>query len=403
MTQSAEPYKIHVTEDVLVDVDRRLSEMRWPDDPGNEDWSYGVNASYLKSLVGYWRHEFQWRDVEQRINSFENFKTSIDGVPIHFIRSKGEGPAPIPLIITHGWPWSFWDLQKVIEPLARPSAFGGNATDSFDVIVPSLPGYGFSGPPPRAGLTFWHIADLWHRLMTEVLGYQRYATSGGDWGALVSSQLGHKYAGSLYGVHLMHPMLLNQFNTSRPWDVTDRALDRGRVAPPINTKFVSHFAVQVLGPQTLAYGLTDSPVGLLAWMLERWRSWGDGNGNPEKVFTREHMIATAMIYWVTGTVGSSMRAYADAARYPWQQSHNRTPVVEAPTGITFLGGENPSGVTTENRAAAFKAGPRASFFNAVYLNAHPSGGHFGYYENPSAVAHDLREMFRPMRQATLAK
>src|SRR6202012_6203802 len=213
----------------------------------------------------------------------------------------------------------------------------------------------------------------------------------------VSSQLGHKYADCLYGVHLMHPMLLDQFNSDRPWDVTARSWDTGQKPPAGSTKFAAHFAVHVLDPQTLAYALADSPVGLLAWLLERWRAWGDSHGDPERVFSKEHMIATAMIYWVTGTAGSSMRAYADAARYPWTPSHNREPVVEAPTGITFLGGENPAGVSTEQRVAIFKSGPTARFFNTVYAQAHETGGHFGYYENPSAVIHDLREMFRPMR------
>ena len=397
MAQQLVPFRIDVPQSELDDLAARLERTLWPDDPGNADWSYGVNSDYLRGLVGYWREEFDWRAAEARINAFPNFKAVIDDVPIHFIHRKGIGPAPVPLIMTHGWPWTFWDMHKVIDPLADPGAFGDDPADAFDVIVPSLPGYGFSGPPPRAGVNFWQTADLWHRLMTKVLGYPRYAASGGDWGALVSSQLGHKYAGSLYGVHLMHPMLLNQFNTTRPWDVTFRAWDVNQPAPASILKFVPHFTVQVLDPQTLAYALSDSPVGLLAWLLERWRTWGESRGDPENVFPREHMITSVMIYWVTRTAGSSMRAYADAARYPWQPSHDRKPIVQAPTGITFLGGEDPPGVSTEQRVAMFKAGPRAAAFNAVYLNAHPTGGHFGYYENPEAVIHDLRAMFRTLR------
>jgi pimeloyl-ACP methyl ester carboxylesterase len=332
------------------------------------------------------------------MNAFPNFMAIIDGVRVHYIYRKGNGPNPIPVIMTHGWPWTYWDMRKVIDPLADPEKFGGRPEDAFDVVVPSLPGYGFSGPPQHAGLSFWRVADLWEKLMVKVLGYSRYAASGGDWGALISSQLGHKYPESLFGVHLMHPMLLDQFNTDRPWDVTARAWDTGQKPPPANTKFVSHFAVQVLHPQTLAYALGDSPVGLLAWLLERWRSWGDSHGNPENVFSKDHMITSAMIYWLTGTAGSSMRAYADAARYPWEPSHAHHPVVQTPTGITFLGGENPPGVSTSQRVDVFKNGSRASFFNTVYLQAHDTGGHFGYYENPDAVIHDLREMFRPLRQ-----
>jgi microsomal epoxide hydrolase len=391
-------YIVKISDAVLEDLKQRLERTRWPDDPGNDDWAYGVNLGYLKSLAAYWRDEFDWRAVERRMNSFRNFRINIEGIDIHFIHERGNGARPIPLILTHGWPWSFWDMEKIIRPLTDPAAFGGDPADAFDVIVPSLPGYGFSGPPPRAGINFSYTADLWHRLMTEELGYGKYAASGGDWGALVSSQLGHKYPDHLHGIHLMHPMLLDQFNSERPWDVTARAWDTGTSRPPANTlKFVSHFAVHVLDPQTLAYGLMDSPVGLLAWLLERWRAWGDGGGDPERIYSREHMITTAMLYWTTGTAGSSMRAYADAARNPWKPAHDRVPVVQAPTGITFLGGENPPGVSTERRVEMFNSGPRAGFFNTVYLNAHENGGHFGYFENPEAVLFDIRTMFRSRR------
>lgn len=394
---SIEPFTVHVSDMALAALADRLERTVWPDDPGNEDWRYGVNATYLRGLVDYWRAGFDWRRVEAVINAFPNYLATIDGVPIHFIHRRGVGPNPVPIILTHGWPWTFWDMHRVIEPLADPEAHGGDPADAFHVIVPSLPGYGFSGPVPHAGMNFWKTADLWHLLMTEGLDYERYAASGGDWGALVSSQLGHKYAASLHGIHLLHPMLLDQFNSPRPWDVTARTWDQGQPVPASMLKFASHFAVQVLDPQTLAYALADSPVGTLAWLLERWRNWGDGGGDPERVFSREHMIANAMIYWITGTVGSSMRAYADAAHDPWQPSHDRTPIVEAPTAITFLGGENPPGVGTADRVALFQNGPRASAFNAVYLRAHESGGHFGYYENPHAVIGDLRAMFRNCR------
>jgi len=396
-TPQPAPFNVAVPQHVLDELMRRVHATEWPDDPGNEDWGYGVNAEYLRGLVDHWKHGFDWRAVERRINAFANYRVELDGVPVHFIHRKGVGPAPVPLVLTHGWPWSFWDMHKVIEPLADPAAHGGDPADAFDVVVTSLPGHGFSGPVPRAGVNFWKTADLWQQLMTEVLGYPRYAASGGDWGALVSSQLGHKYADNLYGVHLTHPMLLDQFDSDRPWDVMGRAWDSGQKPPAGAVKFASHFAVQVLDPQTLAYALADSPVGLLAWLLERWRSWGDGQGDPEKVFSRDHMLATATIYWVTGTAGSSMRAYADAARHLWTPSHDRKPVVQAPTGITFLGGENPPGVSTAQRAEVFRAGPRAQFFNTVYLNAHAKGGHFGYYENPEAVVHDLRAMFHTLR------
>lgn len=404
MTSHLVPLHVHVPDDALKDLSERLAATRWPDDPDNEDWSYGVEERYLRHLAEYWQNSFDWPAAELRINAFDNWLVEFDGIPVHYLHVSGKGPAPIPLILTHGWPWSFWDMERVISPLSDPAAHGGDPADAFELIVPSLPGYGFSGRVPRAGLAFWEVADLWHRLMTKVLGHARYAASGGDWGALIASQLGHKYAASLYGVHLMHPMLLDQFGTVMPWNVAARAWDAGAKVPASVTKFAAHFAVHVLDPQTLAYALNDSPAGLLAWLLERWRAWGDTRdeadrvtGDVERVFPREHMLANATIYWATGTIGSSMRAYADAARHPWVPSHSRQPAVEAPTGITFLGGENPPGVATSDRVRLFREGPRASFFNTVYLNAHERGGHFGYFENPQAVVHDLRSMFRPLR------
>ncbi|MBW4331408.1 epoxide hydrolase 1 [Stakelama sp. CBK3Z-3] len=406
MTDSPSPVRhtVHVPESTLTDLAARVRATRWPDDPGNADWSYGVQADYLRGLARIWSEEFDWRAVEARINAYPNWIVEIDGIPIHYLHVRGKGPSPTPLILTHGWPWSFWDMARVIGPLSDPEAFGGDPADAFDLVIPSLPGYGFSGPVPRAGLTFWQIADLWHRLMHDVLGYSRYGASGGDWGALIASQLGHKYADTLIGAHLMHPMLLDQFGGKMPWNVAARAWDSGAAVPPGVTKFAAHFAVHVLDPQTLAYALNDSPVGLLAWLLERWRAWGDTRdetgrvtGDPERVFPTEHMLANATIYWASGTAGSSMRAYADAARAPWAPSHDRHPVVEAPVGISFLGGENPAGVATADRVKLFQNGPRADFFNTVFLNAHERGGHFGYYENPSAVVDDLRIMFRQLR------
>jgi len=396
-------FTIALPDSLLADLKERLKRTVWPDDPDNDDWKYGVNAAYLRNLVEYWINNYSWRAVEENINRYPQYKVTIDNVPVHFLYKKGAGHNSIPLVLTHGWPWSFWDMRKVIDALAEPEAHGANASDAFDVIVPSVPGYGFSTPAP-AGINFWKTADLWHTLMTGILGYERYAASGGDWGALITSQLGHKYSDSLYGIHLMHTMALDQFNKERPWDVTESHKTAENTPPEIRKQslermkiFVSHYAVHMLDPQTIAYGLQDSPVGLLAWLLERWRSWGDHNIKADSPFSPEDMITNAMLYWATGTVASSMRFYSDGARYPWQPSHTRTPLIPAPTGITFLGGENPTGVTTDQRVEAFKNGPKAPLYNLHYTNAHPKGGHYGYYENPEAVIHDIRETFRELR------
>jgi pimeloyl-ACP methyl ester carboxylesterase len=396
-------FNIHIPEDELSDLKNRLKNTRWPPRAEGSSWDYGVNQNYLRELVEYWINAYNWRGIEEQINRFTQYRIPVDGVPVHFIYQRGKGSNPIPLILTHGWPWSFWDIHKIIGPLTDPAAFGASENDAFDVVVPSLPGYGFSGTV--AGMNFWKTADLWHKLMVGVFGYKRYAASGGDWGALVTSQLGHKYAASLFGIHLLHTMGLDQFNRERPWDVfaghktaentpmeiRQQSLERMKI-------FASHYAVHILDPQTIAYGLQDSPLGLLAWLLERWRSWSQTiDGDVETVFPKEHMITNAMLYWITGTVDSSMRFYADSVRYPWQPVHGRTPVIEAPAGITFLGGENPAGVSTAQRIDAFRKGPKFKNYNIHYLNAHEKGGHFGYYENPDAIVGDIRATFRDLR------
>ena len=260
------PFTISVPESTLIDLRERLGRVRWPNDFANENWEYGANAAYLKELVAYWRDEYDWRTHEQAMNAFSHYKVTIESVPIHFIHEPGKGPKPMPLILTHGWPWTFWDLRKVIRPLADPAAFGGDPADAFDVVVPSLPGYGFSTPLTTPGINFWRTADLWATLMHDVLGYKKFAAQGGDWGALVTSQLGHKYPQSLFGIHLNLAVALD-FITRRQLpaeseygpDEKQWIARMKETAPTIS----SHLAVQTADPQTLAYGMHDSPVSLV--------------------------------------------------------------------------------------------------------------------------------------------
>jgi len=253
-------------------------------------------------------------------------------------------------------------------------------------------------------MNFWKIADLFHRLMTETLGNSRYAAGGSDMGALVTGQLGHKYEESLYGVYLARGLRLDFFSGERPWDVTGGRVVRKGVSPAIRRgilayqhRFAAHVAVHVLDSETEAYGLTDSPVGMLAWILHRWRNWSESHGDVESVFPRDHILTNATIWWVTNSIRTSMRTYANAARYPWTPSHDRKPPVGTPVGMTFLGYENPPGVTTEQRVEAFAKSPDAAWFNSVFLNAHEKGGHFAPFENPEAVVSDIRRTFRALR------
>ncbi|MFC0216036.1 epoxide hydrolase family protein [Paenibacillus chartarius] len=400
-----EPRPIFVPDEVLVDLRHRLQSTRWPLDAGNEDWFYGVNRNYLEGLVDEWINDFDWRKAEQAINAYEHYHVEVSGVPVHFMYKPGKGPSPIPLILSHGWPWTFWHWSKVIDPLADPAAFGGDPTEAFDVIVPSLPGFGFSSPlPNHPDMNFWKIADLWHTLMTDILGYPKYAAAGCDVGALVTGQLGHKYPDELYAIHIGSAQKLNLFNGERAWDLTGGRPLPDNLPEHIRTKiieldrrFASHLAVHTLDPGTLAYGLSDSPVGMLAWILERWARWSDNNGNIEHVFSKNDLLTHATIYWVTNTIETSMRVYANNNRYPWTPVHDRSPVIEAPTGITFVGYENPPGVTTDARVQHFLESDRAAWYNHVNITAHEQGGHFIPWEIPDEWVGDLRRTFRGYR------
>ncbi|WP_369230250.1 epoxide hydrolase family protein [Streptomyces sp. R21] len=400
-----EPTPIHVDDSVLDDLRARLRLTRLPADAGNEDGYYGVRSAYLRELVDHWLHHYDWRKAEAAINRYEHYRVSVDGVPVHFMRRPGVGPAPVPLILSHGWPWTFWHWSKVIDPLADPAAFGGDPADAFDVIVPSLPGFGFSTPlPDHPDMNFWKVADLWHTLMTEVLGHEKYAAAGCDVGALVTGQLGHKYADELHAIHIGSGLRLDFFNGDRAWDFSGgRPIPEGlpervhRQVLEFDRRFAVHLAAHMLGSSTLAPALSDSPVGLLAWILERWTNWSDSHGDIETVFSKDDLLTHAMIFWVNNAIGTSMRYYANANRYPWSPSHDRHPIVEAPTGITFVGHENPPGVTTDQRVQNFLDSDRAAWYRHVNLTAHPEGGHFIPWELPDGWVADLRRTFRTRR------
>ncbi len=383
-----EPFTIDVPDAVLEDLQRRLEITRWPEDFANDDWRYGVNTAYLKELVDYWREGYDWRLREELMNRFSHFRTEIDRMPIHFIHEKGKGPKPMPLIMSHGWPWSFWDYEKIIEPLADPAAYGGDPADAFDVIVPSLPGYGFSTPLRKTGVNFRNTADVWIALMDK-LGYRRFAVQGGDWGSFISAQLGHKYPERTIGVHIHTPSPLD-FLTMRGRDESDFS----EVEKPQLEK-MRRFAAEEIGymmlqktkPQTPAIALNDSPAGLLGWIVEKRRRWSDCGGDVESRFSKDELIDTAMIYWVTGSFHTSARYYYEAANDPWRPSHDRTPVVESPTALAIMPGE----ITYPPRKWAER------YYNLKQWTEFDSGGHFAVFEEPEAMATDIRKFFAPLR------
>ncbi|MGE0385541.1 MAG: epoxide hydrolase family protein [Gammaproteobacteria bacterium] len=365
---------VHIDDSDLLALRARLRATQWAPEYANEDWRYGTYGAYLRELVDYWIDGYDWRAQEAAINAFEHRRVDIDGIPIHFIREPGRGDRPVPLVLTHGWPWTFWDMHRVIGPLADPAAHGGDPADAFDVIVPSLPGYGFSSPLRQTGVNFHRTADLWVKLMREVLGYGRFAAQGGDWGAFVTGELGHRHADKLIGIHLTNMIPLDVFSGATPYNIARR-------------RSASHVAVHMLDPQTLSWALHDSPVGLAAWLLERRRAWGDCNGDVETRFSKDHLITTTMIYWHTRTFATSIRYYAEAMDHPWKPAHARTPVVEAPTGLSFFEPDSGPGPTDWQRG----------YFNIHYTRSHPRGGHFAPMEEPEALVEDIRATFRSLR------
>jgi hypothetical protein len=405
VSKGAPSFEISIPPDRLENLRSRLAGTRWPTDIDPVDRYYGTDLTYMSELVTHWLNCFDWAAAEAELNTFAHYRAVVDGVPIHFIRERGVGPAPIPLILSHGWPWSFWDWRKVIRPLADPASYGADPGDAFDVVVPSLPGFAFSAPTGRTDLNFWKIADLLHVLMTRVLGFDRYAAGGCDYGALVSGQLGHKYADRLYGLWLGDALRLDLWQRSAPWAPSGRpappdgAAHRSRGAASSRAdRYTSHIAVHMLDPQNISYALADSPVGMLSWLLRRWTEWSDCDGDVETVFPRSHLLTNATVWWATETITSSIRVYSNTLRYQWTPSHQRRPTIEAPAGITFLGGENSPGISTAERVQAFQDSPgREDWFNCAFLNAHERGGHFAPWENPAAVIHDIRATFRGLR------
>jgi pimeloyl-ACP methyl ester carboxylesterase len=391
LPNSVEPFTVTVPDTVLEDLRRRLENVRWPDDVGNEDWRYGAQRDYLEELVAYWLESYDWRAEERRINSYANFKTTIDDVPIHFIYERGKGPDPIPLILSHGWPWTFWDFEELIGPLTDPERHGGDPADSFDVIVPSLPGFGFSTPLRKTGVNFMTTADLWVKLMRDVLGYDRFAAQGGDWGQLVTSQLGHKYPEHLLGIHLNLSLPLDFFVATLPeeGDYAEEEREYYHHTQRRMAKAISHIQVQSIDPQNLAYGLHDSPVGLLAWLLDRRRFWSDSNGDVESRFSKDSLITTAMLYWVNESLVSSLRFYYEAAHEPWEPVDDGSrPVVKAPTAMAVF----PQELIIMPRAWM------EDYYDLQQLTYMDAGGHFAPAEEPEALTEDVRRFFRRFRQ-----
>lgn len=385
----AKPFEIAIPQADLDDMLTRLRHTRWAHEFGNDDWAYGVNRAWLQDLVSYWASEYCWRQQEALMNSYPQFMATVDGIPIHFIHVRGNGLDPRPLILSHGWPWTFWDWHKVIGPLTDPAAHGGDPADAFDVVIPSLPGAGFSVPLTTTGLGARRIADLWHTLMTDVLGYRRFCAGGGDWGSTVTGELGHGYPDDVVGVWLTLPNLPGV----ALWDITrdDFAPDEQWMwqrNEEVRGTIVSHSTVHRTDPQTIAYALADSPAGTAAYILGRRRDWSDNDGDVFSVFDRDFLCTTASIYWLTGSIASSMRIYKEhyTGGRPPAPRHDRRPAIEVPTAFAVF----PKELLLLPRAVAARA------TNLRRWQVQPRGGHFPPAEAPDLVVNELRSFFRDL-------
>jgi len=380
-----QPFEVHVGDERLATLRERLRATEWADEAVAADWHYGVPGSYLKALVSYWLDGYDWRAHEAAMNRWSHVRGAIDGVTVHALHEPGSGPSPLPLVLTHGWPWTFWDFAKVIGPLAHPEQFGGDPADSFDVVVPSLPGSVFSSPC-RAGVGWRETAALWVSLMG-ALGYDRFGAHGGDSGAYVTAQLAHGHADRLVGAHLTFPALLGfDLGSLAESDFGPDEVDDFRRQRPavLNT---THFLTHVFEPQTLAWAMQDSPAGMAAWMLQRRQAWSDCGGDVERRFTKDELLTSFSLYWLTGTFAGSVRYYADSFRAPWRPDHPRSPTLEAPTGIAVF----PYELSHVPRAVADRHA------NLVRWTRMERGGHFAPAEEPGLLVEDIRAFFRPLR------
>ena len=384
---AVQPFNVHIPEPVLQDLRDRLTRTRWPDEIPNSDWDYGANLAYIKELVEYWRTQFDWRAQEEAINSFSHFKTEVDGQEIHFIHEKGEGPNPVPLIITHGWPSSFFELLKIIPLLTDPASHGANPEDSFDVVVPSMPGYGFSGWPTQRGMSPLKVADLWAILMTENLGYNRYGAQGGDWGASVTARLGFAYPDRLIGIHVTSVAggtISNYLGPGAPeLSEPERSLLEERESWRQAEGGYSH--IQGTKPQTLSYGLNDSPAGLAAWIVEKFRTWSDCGGDVERSFTKDELLTNITIYWATQTINSSTRLYYESQHSTWSLAQGER--MKVPSGVAIF----PKDISRPPREWAERS------YNVQRWTEMPRGGHFAALEEPQLLAEDIRAFFRNLR------
>tara|TARA_Y100001947_G_scaffold97883_1_gene83569 strand:+ start:1512 stop:2837 length:1326 start_codon:yes stop_codon:yes gene_type:complete len=384
---SITPFEIVVSDAAINDLKTRLQNTRLPDQISETTWEYGTDKTYLTELIDYWENEFDWKEQERTLNEFDHFKTEIDEIEMHFIHQRSEHPNAIPLMIVHGWPGSISEFSKIIDPLVDPVAYGGSASDAFHVITPSLPGFGFSSAPTQPGYSPEKIAHILAALM-EKIGYQRYAIAGGDWGAIINRYLAFNYPDRLIGLHSNMMLAGPPTDREQRADVTqvEETARAARGAYMQNER--AYQQIQGSKPQTLGYGLNDSPTGLAAWIVEKFHGWTDmpqgATGYLDNHFTKDELLTNIAIYWFTGTITSSTRIYYENSKTPIE-----TPLgfINVPTGAAIF----PAEIFVTPRAWAEAA------YDLRHWSVMSEGGHFAALEKPDLYLNDLQIFFRLLR------
>lgn len=385
-----EPFKIAISDALLDDLQSRLRATRFLTG-GSHGWDYGTDPDYLHALVVYWRDRFDWRAQEIILNRFQHFRADVDGTKLDFIHEKGRGPAPTPLLLTHGFPDSFYRFHKLIPMLADPASHGGDAADAFDVVVPSLPGYAFSEPRDNHGGLFG-FGDLLHRLMTDTLGYQRYAAHGGDWGSTITEHIGRSHTKALVGIHLTDvPFWHALQKPKQPTHEEQKYLD---AIEDFQKQEGAYALIQGSRPRSLAVGLNDSPAGLADWLVEKFQRWSDCGGDIETRFSKDELLTNIMLYWATQSIETSFQPYRDvmsanAVRWIKEAAKGFIGSNGTPAGFAMF----PKDLSHPPRVWAER------FFNVQRWTEMPSGGHFAALEEPDVLAEDIRAFFRPLRAA----
>jgi len=383
MTASPRPFTLHVEDSAIAELRERLARTRLPDQAPEAPWKYGTDVGYLGRLLDHWHDGFDWRAQEATLNALPQYRVALHDIDLHFIHAPGEGPAPMPLLLSHGWPGSVFEFLDLIPRLTQPSRFGGDPADAFTVVAPSLPGYGLSFRPGQKRFGLEAIADCFADLMTDVLGYRRFAAQGGDWGAFVSSRLGAVHADRLIGIHInLLAVPRDASLIENPTEEERRYLDELAIFLKEETGYQW---IQGTRPQTLAFGLTDSPAGLAAWIVEKFRHWTDNDGTPESAIDRDRMLANIALYWFTGCIGASFHPYYARMHGPWPIDRP----IDVPTGYCQF----PKEILRPPRSIAARV-----YRNIQRWTVQPRGGHFAALEQTESLAQEIQAFFRPLRR-----